>query len=150
MLIRGTYDKPLPCFKGKSNWTSPPSDNPTLINFFTHIEHHHHHTTQSTNPQIHSHTINTSNPQNHRHPIYSINQEINQDSIKHTMHLCRWSSCTADAPPIIDAPLLLLAFIYTWHQCWQHFLLFKKHCLLIQKPDNSKTTSLLNSFKVMT
>ena len=33
-----THDKPPHRFKGKSNWTPPPSDNPTLIDFFTHTE----------------------------------------------------------------------------------------------------------------
>ena len=37
-FYNSTNDKPPPRFKGKSNWTLPPSDNPTIINFFTHIE----------------------------------------------------------------------------------------------------------------
>ena len=31
------HDKPPP-FKRKSNWAPPPSDNPTLVNFFTRTE----------------------------------------------------------------------------------------------------------------
>ena len=37
-FFRNNIDDKLPPFKGKSNWTPPPSENPTLINFFTHTE----------------------------------------------------------------------------------------------------------------
>ena len=37
-FCNSTHDKPVHRYNKKSNWTPPPSGNPTLIDFFTHTE----------------------------------------------------------------------------------------------------------------